>query len=321
MNRAPGKYYRKGLSLIELFAMFPDEKAAAQWFESVIWRNGRTCPKCGSERTSEASHKKMPYWCRSCRSYFSVKTGTALANSKVPMQKWAIAVYLCLTSLKSVSSMKLHRDIEVSQPTAWFMLHRIREAWMHDSNDRFDGSVEVDETYMGGLEKNKHADKKLNAGRGAVGKTAVLGVKNREQNQVKAKVIHNTKRHTLHGFIDENVEKGSTVYTDDFRSYEKLDGYNHGTVRHSVDEYVDEQIHINGMESFWAMLKRAHKGTFHKISPKHLDRYVKEFAGRHNIRDLDTLAQMRDTVVRLVGRNLLHRTLVADNGFDSTARS
>ena len=109
MNRAPGKYYRKGLSLIELFAMFPDEKAAVQWFESVIWRNGRTCPKCGSEHTSEASHKKMPYWCRSCRSYFSVKTGTALANSKVPMQKWAIAVYLCLTSLKSVSSMKLHR--------------------------------------------------------------------------------------------------------------------------------------------------------------------------------------------------------------------
>ena len=140
-----GKSHRKDIDLIEMFTMFPDEKAAILWFEEVIWPEGRHCPKCGSKRTGPASHKKMPYWCTDCRSYFSVKTGTALQNSKVPMQKWAIAIFICLTSIKSVSSMKLHRDIGVTQDTAWYMMQRIREAWMHDSDDDFDRPVEVDE--------------------------------------------------------------------------------------------------------------------------------------------------------------------------------
>ena len=155
MSKSPGKSRREGMTVVELFDMFPDEQSAVKWFESVIWPNGRHCPKCGSTRTCEASHKKMPYWCSDCRGYFSVKTGTAMQSSKIPMRKWAIGIYLCLTGLKSVSSMKLHRDIGVSQPTAWFMIHRIREAWAGEIEGPFDGHVDFDETYMRGKSKNK----------------------------------------------------------------------------------------------------------------------------------------------------------------------
>ena len=134
-KKAPGKAHREGMTIVDLMDMFPTEEAAAEWFETIIWPDGRRCPKCGSVRTREASHAKMPYWCTDCRSYFSVKTGTAMRRSKIPLRKWAIAIYLCLTSLKSVSSMKLQRDIGVSQPTAWFMLHRIREAWAEDDDE------------------------------------------------------------------------------------------------------------------------------------------------------------------------------------------
>ena len=144
MQQAPGKSHRVGISLNDLFALYPDEQTSVEWLESVVWPDGRFCPHCGSTRTGKASHKKMPYWCTDCRSYFSIKTNTLIANSKVPMQKWCIAIYVCLTSPTGVSSMKLHRDIKVSQPTAWFMLRRIREAWMNESDDHFDGPVEVD---------------------------------------------------------------------------------------------------------------------------------------------------------------------------------
>ena len=264
----------------------------------------------------------MPYWCKDCRAYFSVRTGTPIARSNVPMRKWAIAIYLCLTNLKSVSSMKLHRDLGVSQKTAWFMLHRIRQAWAEDDDDQFDGPVEVDETYIGGKRRNMSKSKRKELmGRGTVGKTAVVGVKDRESNEVRAEVVSATDGETLKGFVREHVEPGSVLYTDEAAAYNGMTEFKHEAVNHSVGEYVDGMAHTNGIESFWSMLKRAHKGTFHKISPKHLQRYVSEFAGKHNVRDSDTIAQMRDTVARLVGRNLLYRDLVADNGLSSAARS
>lgn len=314
-KQAPGKSYRKGLTLVQLMDMFLTEEAATEWFESVIWPKGRRCPKCGSTRTRGASHKRMPYWCSDCRGYFSVKTGTAMQRSKIPMRKWAIGIYLCLTSLKSVSSMKLKRDLGVSQPTAWFMLHRIREAWAGEIVDApFDGPVEFDETYMGGKRKNKsNAEREAAEGRGPVDMTAVIGAKDRDSNQVSAKVITSTDAETLQGFVTDHTDSDTVVYTDDAAAYEGIPNP-HQSVKHSISEYVNDMAHTNGIESFWSMLKRAHKGTFHKISPKHLQRYVSEFAGKHNIRESDTIDQMRNTVARLVGRNLLLRDLTADNG-------
>ena len=230
-----------------------------------------------------------------------------------------IAIYLCLTSLKSVSSMKLRRDIGVSQPTAWFMLHRIREAWAGENGGPFDGPVEVNETYFGGKRKNMSKAKRkelAGTGRGAVGKTAVVGMKDRDSNKVTARVVDDTDGQTLQGFVADHAAPDATVYTDDHGGYKGLP-FEHETVNHSVSEYVRGMAHTNGIESFWAMLKRAHSGTFHKISPKHLQRYVSEFAGKHNIRDSGTLAQMRNTVAQLVGRNLLYRDLIASNGLSS----
>ena len=259
-HAAPGKSDREGVTMMQLCDMFPTEESAREWFESRVWPNGRHCPRCGSTKTSEASHAYMPYWCSDCRSYFSVKIGTVLESSKIPLRKWVFAIYLHLTSLKGVSSMKLHRDIGVSQPAAWFMLQRIREAWSSSDLEQFVGPVEVDETYLGGKEANKHASKKLRAGRGTVGKTAIVGAKDRKTNKIKAAVVKATDAKTLQGFVIATALAGATVFTDDAAAYKGMP-FDHASVRHSVGEYVSGMAHTNGIESFWSMLKRAHKGV------------------------------------------------------------
>ncbi len=323
MATAPGKSFRKGLTILELVEMFPTEDSARKWFESIIWADGRTCPHCGSRRTAECSGKPpMPYWCRGCGKHFSVRKGTVLEGSPLPFRKWVLAIHLHMTGLKGVSSMKLHRDIGVTQKTAWFMLQRIREAFRRDDDDGppMSGPVEADEAYIGGLERNRHASKKLKAGRGPVGKTAVAGVRDRATNRVAAKVMPDTRAVTLQGFVEGHSEPQAQVYTDEGSAYVGMDRA-HGSVNHSAGEYVSGMAHTNGIESFWAVLKRAHKGVYHKFSVKHLQRYVTDFAGRHNVRSLDTIAQLEHIVAGMAGKRLTYRALKADIGLPSGARS
>lgn len=318
-KKAPGKHFREGISLMELAQMFPDEAAARKWFETILWPDGkRVCPKCGSENTYECSHPKSPYRCSDCKKYFSIKTGTLMKDSPLPLLKWVYAIYLDVCSLKGVSSLRLRRDLKITQKTAWFMQQRIREAFKQEGPYVMAGPAEVDESYFGGLEKNKHKTKRLDVGGGTKGKTAVVGIKDRDTNEVTAKVVKRTDAQTLQGFVVEHVDKDAEVYTDDAHAYKGIPR-KHGVVRHSVGEYVKRQVHINGMESFWANLKRAHKGTFHNISPKHLQRYVNEFAGRHNIRNLDTIEQMVSITARMADKHLPYEVLIADNELSDIA--
>ena len=188
------------------------------------------------------------------------------------------------------------------------MLQRIRKAWESDDLP-FVGPIEVDETYMGGKERNKHKGKKIKAGRGTVGKIAVVGAKDRKTNKVRAKVVKNTDAKTLQEFVIDVTGTGATVYTDDAAAYKGLP-FDHASVRHSVGEYVDGMAHTNGIESFWSMLKRAHKGVYHKMSAKHLQRYVNEFAGRHGVRELDTLEQIGCVAQAMTGKRLSYRDLI-----------
>ena len=311
-QKAPGKSHRKGITLAELFRMLPDDATAEKWFAEQRWPDGPHCPHCGSTNVqSGAKHKTMPYRCREkeCAKRFSVRTKTPMEASNLGFHVWAIALYQVTTNLKGVSSMKLHRDLGITQRSAWFLSHRLRESW-NERGAMYPGPVEVDETYIGGKRKNmSKAKRKALIGRGTVGKAVVIGIKDSASNQVTARKIDATDADTLQGFVADHAAPGATVYTDEASAYKGMP-FDHEAVNHSVGEYVRGQAHTNGIESFWSMLKRGYQGTFHHFSEKHLDRYVSEFAGRHNGRNANTIDMMRSVVSKMAGKRLRYDDLI-----------
>ena len=309
----PGRSEREGLTLLEMVKLFPDDAAAERWFTELRWPDGVRCPHCDSDNVqSGAKHKTMPYRCRACRKRFSAKTGTVMESSNLGYQTWAIAMYLLTTNLKGVSSMKLHRDFGITQKAAWHLAHRLRKAWAEDGDDPLTGPIEVDETFIGGKEHNKHEWKRQNIKGGQTGKVAVIGAKDRATGHVRAEVIGKAEAPRLRDFVRRTAAPKATVYSDGHGAYNPLDGeFKHRAVQHSAGTYVIEDIHTNGIEGFWSMIKRGYHGTYHHWSDKHCGRYVDEFTGRHNARGQDTVDQMAGIVRQMQGKRLRWRELVA----------
>lgn len=299
-------------SLFALVKAIPDEQAAIDHFTAIRWRNGAFCPHCGTTKIYHFSDNRT-HKCGSCRKRFSIKVGTIFHASKIPLQKWFMAIWMLTSHKKGIASTTLANDIDVTQKTAWFMLHRLRHAATTDTfNQPLDGMVEADETYIGGKERNKHRSKRTGGKQGGAGKEVVFGMLDRDGD---LRTVHtdNQRAYNVQGIIGRNVEKGSVMLTDEHPSFVGLaQDYIHHTVNHSAGEYVRKfYIHTNGIESVWALLKRQILGIHHYVSPKHLSRYLDEMTWRFNRRDEGEGARVNDLLAATEGKRIQYRQLAA----------
>jgi transposase-like protein len=303
------------ISTFQLFEMFPTPESARIYLESRLWPDGPFCPECKSHERIGKQPKVGFYRCNACSLDFTIRTGTIFERSHIPLHKWLYAMYLLVTARKGISSLQLGKEIGVTQKSAWFMLQRLREACgSGDDLDKLRGIVEVDECFIGGKERNKHEHKKLKAGRGSVGKTAVLGMRERGGRTV-AMPIEATDMAALQSAVHANVEVGSTIFTDEATGYVGLDGlfFRHEAINHTAGIYSENGVSTNSIESVWAVLKRGVYGVYHQVSKKHLHRYVDEFTFRLNVGNVSrhTLERLDSFVIAVVGKHLTYKELTA----------
>jgi len=296
------------MSIPEFYQQFPTEESCRQFIIKQRWPNGVTCPHCGHDKVYDIKGG-MGYKCANCKERFSVRTGMIMESSRLPLQTWLLAINLMTTARKGISSVQFAKHLGVTQKTGWYLSNRIRKACT-DGINPLTGEIEVDETFIGGKRKNmSNAKRKELTGRGTVGKQPVMGMLERG-GQIIAMPVKSTEKDVLQGHIRTTIKKGSTVYTDEYKSYTGLKGYTHKTVSHSAGEYVRGMAHTNGIESHWALMKRGYIGTHHWWSMKHLHRYVTEYVHRHNNKGLTCVEAIGKVIRSGIGKKLTYRQLI-----------
>lgn len=311
-------------SYLDLTTYFSNEKVCEEYLATIRWNGNLVCPykECKHDTIYKLTGGK--YKCGKCKRKYSVRVGTMFQDSKIPLRKWFASIYLITSHKKGISSLQLGKDIGVQQRTAWFILHRVRHTFgiVSDEDNKLTGTIEADETFMGGAEGNKHKNKRTEntQGRSVATKTAVAGVISRG-GELRAQVIADTSGYHLRPFIVKNVAFGSNLMTDEWKGYKGLKQlFKHKSIDHSISEYVNGDVHCNSMENFWSHLKRGVTGIYHSVSKKHLQSYIDEYQFRFNTRSFSESFRF-DVMLNNIGSHLTYKQLTENINPASSGQS